>query len=373
MPSTVYFDFETRSTCDIRKVGADVYARHPDTEILCCAMAFDEEKPRLITEQKDWNIGGDLNAAIFWDTHTNMLEAKFVAHNAPFDILIWNHVATKQWGWPYLDPKKVHCTMAQCYSMSLPGSLDESTEVLGLSNKKDMKAKRVMLQLSKPRAKPHGVVKWWTKEEFPEKYDILYKYCLKDIEAMRGLHEALPKLNDRERRIWELDYKINQRGVGLDIDAVVAAKKFVAAEKKRLDGKIKELSKGEIATCGSVMQIVKWLHKKGFEINSIGKQDLVNVLRNSKLTPEVRAVLETRQESAKSSTAKLEAMLSRLCGDKKMRGLFQYHGALTGRWAGRGVQLQNLPRPSLNGTEIDNVFRLLKRGESHDSIESIFE
>ena len=365
MSTTVYFDFETRSTCDIRKTGADVYARHPDTEILCFAYAVNDEEPTLVKRK-------NTQLPIRLLPYLNDPDTKWVAHNATFDFLIWNYVARTTWGWPYIDQKFLHCTMAQCYAMSLPGSLDNATSVLDIKNKKDSKGSRVMLQLAKPRRVDGDRITWWEEKEYPDKFKTLYKYCLQDVKATRELYKTLPKLNQTERSVWELDFRINQRGVHLDEFSVHAAKRLVEMEKLRLNERMKVITKGEITSCSSYTQIMKWLNDHGLQTKGIAKPDVVTHLRRKDLSDEVRQVLLTRQEASKASTAKLEAMLQGLCPDKKMRGLFQYHGALTGRWAGRRVQLQNLPRPNLSEQEIENVFRLLKREESQNG-ETIFE
>lgn len=358
MHHTVYFDFETRSTCDLKKSGADTYARDLNTDILCIGYAIDDYPAKV-------SIGGGFPEDLKPYLYKGNI---WVAHNAPFDLSIWKHVACDKYDWKKPLIKQIHCTLSMAYAMSLPGSLEELCRVLKLPHQKDMKASRTMLQLAKPRSKKNGELTWWDPNEFSEKYEILHKYCVSDIEALRSVYKKLFKLSDFEQSVWQNDFIINQRGVSVDIDAVKRARVYAKLEKKRLDAKISELTEGRVPTCSSVMKLSNWLKTEGYEFKSLGKNDVAQVLKSDRLNPKVRQVLLTRQEAAKSSTAKLEAMLNRLCPDGKLRSLFQYHGASTGRWAGRGVQFQNLPRPNLTADDIERVIYLLKNERGLDEL-----
>jgi DNA polymerase bacteriophage-type len=369
-PVTVLFlDFETRSTVNLKKAGADVYARHPSTSILCIGYAIGSERAQY--NDAPWELDPEFEEAVRAGTPV-------VIHNAPFELAIWNEVGVKRYGWPRLLPEQTICTMAMCYAMALPGNLENAAPAAGLTAQKDTVGHRVMLQLSKPRSGPApdcfecggvGVVdgkdcfcvEWYTLESHPEKFEQLYKYCVQDVEVERQLFKRLVRLSQAETRLWELDYKINQRGVQVDVESAKKALALVAIEKDRLNAEIREVSGGVISSCAAIGQLVDWLKWQGFEVDGVTKADVSHLLLQPSLPPAVRRVLELRQQAAKTSTAKLDAMLNGVCADNRLRGMFQYHGAgATGRWAGRRVQLQNLPRSSLKQEQIDEVFEILE-------------
>lgn len=369
MKVVAHIDFETRSAVDLRKAGADVYAQDPSTSILCMCYSFNEGPIHT------WVPG---KAGGFYDNNLNELlnhiknRGLFAGHNAGgFEIPIWNAICVFRFGWPELDIENCEDTMAQAYAMALPGSLDGASSAVGLEAKKDMKGRRVMLQLSQPRKRlSDGTVVFWEYEDAPEKFEILYKYCEQDVEVERKLHKRLMSLNGFERRIWKLDWKINRRGVNVDIESIEKCVDIAAYEKKRLDARMRKVSGGAIATCTAVGQIVDFLNWNGVEVPSVAKAEVTELL-DGELPKICRDVLLLRQEAAKSSTAKAKAMVNGLCIDGRIRGLFQYSGAGTRRWAGRRVQLQNLPRPTLKQEEIDKAFEIIGQNKPLEDI--IFE
>lgn len=350
-----YIDFESRSIVDIKRSGADVYARHPLTDILCMVYAFNENTPVLI-RQNECEAFEMFHGELF-DHVSN--GGKVVAHNAAFEYLIWNNVGVKKYGWPILKREQLICTMAMSYAMSLPGALEKAAAAVGLTHQKDMQGHRVMLQLSQPKDFDSNGNPIWRDDA--QKFEKLYNYCLKDVEAERDLYKRIMQLSPDEKDLWLLDQKINERGVYVDVSTVKAAIKLVTAEKTRLDQRMREVTNNEVGTCTAASQLTHFLSSKGIEVKSVDKSSVIELLNKDDLPSDVREALLLRQEAAKSSTAKLEAMLESVCDDGRMRGLFQYHGAgATGRWAGRRVQLQNLPRPKLSQVDIDGVFNILE-------------
>lgn len=372
--SILFCDFETRSTVNIKNAGADVYARDPSTEVLCMAYAFDEEAVEVVTRyDQPHEFHRIFNFVLGGGT--------VVAHNAAFELAIWNNVCVKKYGWPQLRAEQVICTMAMAYSMALPGALEDAAPAAGLDVHKDTKGHRVMLQLSQPKDGPDpgclscsgtgrftffGIpvkshcdcVEWYTPETHFEKFLELYAYCAQDIEVERQLYKRLLPLSAAERELWILDYKINQRGVQIDVKAVEKAWEIAQLEKKRLDGEMKDLNGFFPA---EVTQLVRWLNSKGVETEGLAKSDVVKLLERTDLPSDVRRAIEIRQLAAKTSTAKLPKMLSGVCEDGRARGLFQYWGAgATGRFAGRRIQLHNLPRPRIPQSQIDHVFQILE-------------
>lgn len=345
MSDVIHIDFETRSAVDLRKVGADVYSNHPSTEVLCVGFAQGDSPPTVVPPG---NIGVDFKAA------------SYIAHNAAFEIAIWNNVCVPKYGWRPVSPSQFTCTMVRAYAMGLPGNLDDASAAVGIKDGKDQAGKRIMMQLSRPK-KVHadGTVQWWEHDKHADKYEKLYAYCEQDVALERELYRRLRALNDYERRVWLLDQKINDRGIGIDVGAAKIAYEIIEIEKKRLNDLMAALTDGFVSTCNSNIQLVRWLNSRGQDIESVDKATVAALLE--KLPPsEVRSVLLLRQQAAKSSTAKLKAMILRAGSGNRIRGSLQYHGAATGRWAGRGFQTQNLPRPNISQDDIQWIMNTLK-------------
>lgn len=340
----LYLDIETRSACDLTKAGSYVYAKHPTTDILLIGYAFDDEPPEaLLPFEHDERI-----------VHHLLSGGRVLAHNASFERLVWNEVAVKKYGWPELKLDQLYCTMTMAYAMSLPGSLEQAAPASGIKIEKDMKGKRVMLQLSQPKT-----LEPLTWVEDAEKFKILESYCKTDIEVERALYKRLVNLSPREREVWKLDQKINDRGVQVDLKAANEAIRIADLERKILDDKMKVLTEGMVSVCTENARIKQFIELQGVETEGVGKADAAAMLSKKDLPKIVREVLQVRAQAAKSSTKKLEAIVKGVSEDGRIKGCFQYHGAGTGRWAGRRIQLQNLPRPNMPQEQIEEVFHLL--------------
>ncbi len=344
----LHLDFESQSPVDIKRAGADVYARHPQCTVMATGFAFDDEDVRVnpIHEIPDFEVVEHVASG-----------GKVVAHSAQFELAVWNYAWRREF--PSLPPLKLEqtvCTSAMAYAMGLPGSLGNAAAAAGIDFQKDMKGQRVMLQLATP--KEDGT--FYKPDEVPEKWAEMYSYCKIDVEVERGLYKRLVKLTKKEQRVWELDQIINQRGVAIDFIAVKRAIELVEFEKNRLDTLMRELTDDDVATCTATAQLTKYLKFQGFDVEGVAKNDITELLGQDDLPEKIKKILELRREAAKSSTAKLASMINGMCDDGRVRGLFQYHGAGTGRWAGRRIQLQNLPRPNLSQGEIEDVLGLLR-------------
>lgn len=345
--TTLHIDFETFSTCELKTAGLDNYASHPDTGVHCIAWAFDAEPVEVIGATSRW-----------WPQLPDRIAAhvraggEVVAHNASFELAIWNKVCVPRYGWPLLSPAQMRCTMAQAYAMSLPGSLEQAALAAGITQKKDVAGARVMMQLAKPRAEGG----FWRPVDAPEKFAALYAYCKQDVEVERELDGRLMRLSPAEQRVWSLDQEINQRGIRVDLPSIENAIGMVEAERARLDREMLKATAGAVGKCTEVALLVQWIRAQGVKIEGLAKADVIDALRVEDMPAAVRKALLLRQEAAKSSTAKLVAMRERASDDGRVRGCFQFHGASTGRWAHRGIQPGNLPRPrKLSGDDDANV------------------
>lgn len=343
----LHLDVETRSVVDLRQTGAYVYAEDPSTDVWCVAYAFGDEPIEL-------RLPGQPCPPRIAEHVEN--DGLIYCHNAQFERLIWRHVLGPKHGWPVPDLRQFRCTLAMAYAMALPGSLDGAAAALQLSVQKDMVAHRTMLQLSKPRRIEDGKPVWW---DLPEKLERLYGYCINDVEVERALEKRLLALRPLELEIWFLDQEINDRGVYIDAKLCHAAKGIVKEAIERLNAELREITGGAVLAVSNVNQLTGWLDANGVPAKSLAKDQLEELLALD-LPSHCRRALEIRREGAKTSTAKIDKMLKMRCADGRMRGNLQYHGAGTGRWAARGAQLQNLPRPV--SKNVDELIAAIETG-----------
>jgi DNA polymerase bacteriophage-type len=342
----LHIDFETRSTVDLKKAGLDNYARHPSTEPWCIAYAFDDE-PVCLTSTIDPNKRGMHSKVL---SHIRASSPVY-AHNAAFELAIWNNICVPRYGWPVLKTEQCRCTMAMAYAMALPGSLEKAAAAVGIKEQKDMSGSRLMMQMAQPRGfDAFDEPIWWDE---PDKLEKLYEYCRQDVRVERELEKRLMPLSDDEQALWVLDQKINSRGVQIDTASVTKAVAIVQAEKKRLDEEMSSVTGGILPT--EVKRLTDWVRSRGVPVEGLAKADVLDHLSGSGLPDDVRRALTLRQEAGKSSTAKLKAMIESASADGRVRGTLQYHGAGTGRWAGRRVQMHNMVRPKMKFKEIEDV------------------
>jgi len=355
----LHIDFETRSMADLPECGVDVYSMHPSTDVWCMAYAFDDEPVQL------WKPGYDISRVLEHVASGGIV----VAHNAVFELLIWNNVLRPRLEWPELRVEQARCTMAMAYAMRLPGSLERAAAIVGLEHQKDAAGHRVMMQLCRPRkVSEDGAPVWWDSQE---KLDRLYAYCMQDIATERELEKRLRPLSDSEQYLWELDYKINRRGIKVDTATVEKAIALVESEKARLDEEMRRVTNGAVPSCSVVKQLSDWIKYRGVELPGVAKADVIDALSREDMPEDVKLALRFRQEAAKTSTAKLQKMIACAGSDSRVRGAHQYHGAGTGRWAGRLLQTQNLKTPKLQHDQIEDVIQLIHAGK-RDEIDMLY-
>lgn len=337
----LHLDVESRSAVDLRKTNAYIYFDDPSTDLWLAAYAFGNAEPQL------WVPGEPCPAEIAEHVRAGGLIA---AWNAQFERLAWRALLGPKYGWPVPQLEQYRCVMAQAYAMALPGKLEHAAGALGLDERKDADGYRIMLQMSQPRrprkGEPDGLY-WWND---PVKFKRLGEYCCQDVKTEQAVHARLPALRESEQQVWFLDQRINDRGVYIDEALCLAAKKIVKHTTDALNKELIETTDYAVRGISNVGEIIGFVKKHGVDADSVAKDQVIDLLVRDDLPAPVRRVLEIRQEGAKTSTAKIDAMLTRRQRDGRMRGALQYHGANTGRWAARGAQLQNLPRPALKVT-----------------------
>ena len=302
-----FLDFETRSKADLRKVGAWNYAADPSTKVISIASAVDDS---VIYHSKSWTNR--------WPTGIT-----YVAHNIEFEQAILRNKFNQE-------PEAWADTMAMAAQLSLPLSLEKLAEFFGL--KKDMEGHRVMLKLSRPRISG----KFWEREDKPEDFELLDDYNRGDVEVTRACFYKMLPLTQREQKVWQLTREMNERGIQVDVPAVRRARELVLEESTTLRCEFQAMV--GCAPQASV-KVVQWAY-----LPNVTAQTVEAALKRP-LEANKRRALELRQLLSKSSLAKLDQLLLRTSSDDRLRGSLVYAGAQrTGRWASRGVQLQNLPR-----------------------------
>lgn len=348
MHSKLHLDFETRSRVKIQDTGAWHYAEHPSTRILCVAYALNDEPVTLVTQEDLASLyveGFDQLRAAAEDP-----EVLFCAHNSFFEYAIWHNIMVPLFGMPEIGIKRWRCTAAKASACDLPRSLAAAAIQIGLDHKKDGDGRAVMLKLCKPR----GEV-WINK---PELFEKLYKYCIQDVEVERALDKRLPELNAQEQVVWFLDQKINTTGILIDKPAVETALKVAERLETQLTKELYQLTDGKIDRITRHAALKKYLNEQGLNMKSIDKTNVSKLLKEGMIPDRVRRILEIKQELGRSSLAKYSAIARSLCRDGRIRDHLMYHGAGTGRWSGKLVQLQNLPSRGLKTDGVEAALHL---------------
>lgn len=351
MHKNLHIDIETFSSEPIADTGAYKYAQSDDFEILLCAWAFDNDPVQCI----DLAQGEEL-PEWFIDSLTDETVIK-CAHNATFEricftMLLRRQGVLKQDEW--LDAKQWKCSMVQCARCGLPLSLDQAGAALGITQQK-MKEGKALIQLfcvphkSKTTSgifgeHPNRVL----PTDQPDKWETFKAYCIRDVEAEREIAQSIDwyPVSDFEQNLYAIDQQINDRGVLIDSKLVQNAITIDATYKARLNIEAVKLS--GLENPNSVGQLKTWIAEQtGIELTSLNKDDIPD-LKKQITDKRVLRILDIRNELRKTSCQKYTAMKTVAGPDWRARGVTQFHGSRTGRWAGRLVQMQNLPQNHIN-------------------------
>ena len=338
--TTLWLDLETYSETPITH-GTHKYAEN--AEVLLVAYAFDDEA----VEVMDLTERGSLDSVQMMVDTADMI----VIHNSAFDRTVLRHQNV------HIPTEKVEDTMVLALAHGLPGSLGALCDVMGVpqDKAKDKSGKKLIHLFTKPRPK-NVKLRRANRDTHPEEWAAFIEYARLDVDAMRVLHGLLPSWNNRgsERALWLLDQKINDRGIAIDVELADAALRAFQRSSRSLAERTRILTNGAV---GSLTQRGKFLQHLeqtlAFTTPDL-KKGTVSTLLQGTLTPEVRELLEIRQQASATSPAKYNVLLKATSVDGRLRGTLQFCGASrTGRWGGRLFQPQNLPRPTLNQEHID--------------------
>lgn len=357
----LFVDIETFSSTDI-KAGAFKYMEAPDFEILLVAYAWNDEPVRSLdlTDPHDREEWSDIVAGLLSS------DVVKVAHNTAFE----RGAFTKKVG--DMPPEEWEDTMILAAMNGLPMSLDEAGAALRLRDQKIKEGTLLINYFCKP-CKPTIANGGRTRNlphHAPDKWERFAEYCRRDVEVCREIWRKLHRfpVPEWERRVWALDARINERGVLVDMDLAQAAIDVDEAFREEHTAELRNLT--HLENPNSVAQLKDWLEGVGVFCESLNKATVAE-LKKELPDPTTRRVLELRQLLGKTSTKKYEAMTLSAGDDHRVRGLLQYYGAgRTGRWAGRLVQVQNLPQNHLD--QIDKV-RELVRHRDLETLELLFD
>lgn len=271
----------------------------------------------------------------------------------------------------YLKPDSWKCSMVWAATMGLPLSLEGAGAVLGLENQKLTEGKDLIKYFCQPctPTKSNGQRTRNLPYHAPDKWLAFKKYNIRDVETEMSIQARLAKYPVPDS-IWDeyhIDQEINDRGVALDMELVRQAIQMDARSRSELTQAMKDMT--ELENPNSVQQMKQWLSDNGLETNTLGKKAVAELLKTA--PPELQKVLTLRQQLAKSSVKKYQAMETAVCADGRARGMFQFYGAnRTGRWAGRIIQMQNLPQNHLDDL---SEARALVRCSDFDALEMLYE
>jgi hypothetical protein len=323
----LHHDLETGSALDLPKVGAWRYAEHPKTIVRCMAYAVDNELAQV------WLPGEPVPEAFIEASRDPTW--KIWAHNAGFERPMHRHVLIRQHGFPEIPLERWRCSMAQALACSLPGSAEKLADVLELAHRKPAGGARLIKRMCFPL--PDG-----TFDNDPERMQELIKRCMQDVEIERGVRHRLPELSDAEQIVWMLDAIVNERGFNTDGVLLEAAARLVAGFDRATQIEIAEITAGAVTSTNQLAKLQAWLAGRGCEIKDKTKGTLKAALRRKDIDPAARRAIELRLGAAFDT--KVATMIERRCADGRVKGCLQYHGCATGRWAARGVQVQNFVR-----------------------------
>jgi DNA polymerase len=426
-------DFETRSTCDLRKCGSWKYSLDPSTEVLCLVFRlpyWDEGVTGLwhpafphlgIEEGEDWEMMYEL---LEWIADGGLVEA----HSAWFERSIWANVLVPRHLFIPVSHRQWRCSAAKAATHALPRGLEDAVAALNLQIEKDMVGAELMKKLAKPRkpnktdwrdwarlhapcsaCKAVGKVPGFKKDGSPtkkpktcprckgkghvegdlppmpvlwheskEQFERLWDYCRVDVLAEEGLSDAIPDLNDSETEMYLMDQAVNERGFLLDVDAVQTALDLIAKEQVQLNAELRELTGNLVERATQRDRMLAWLAANGLVLDNTQAATIDSELQREH-APHVQRALELMRALGRSSTAKYEAMRNWMCPDGRVRGGLLYHGANTGRWSGAGVQPHNFPKGHIqedtagNKWDMETAWDVIKAGsETSDDIEDVY-
>lgn len=373
MSNHITIDFETRSEASLTNVGAYMYSLHPSTEVLCLAYKIPGQGAKLWARLDKGPPQG------LFEAMEDEFEDFFIeAHNSFFELCIWMNVCVKKLGWPPLKLEKIKCSAAKAAAHSLPRALDSAGAALKLTKQKDKKGKRLIKLLCEPQKPTKADPRIWYNEDDPgpvkfakdeyytpaELFRMLGEYCIQDVEAEEELSNRLDDLTDDEREIWLMDQRINWRGFYTDIPLAKKANRVLKPLETDIIQEIQTLTNGFVSGPTKVADMVLYCDLAGYQIPNLTKDTVEKSLLKKDLPEDVSRLFKLRQLGGGTATKKFNKFIEMADNEHVIRGTLMYHGATTGRWTGKGVQTQNLPRGIF--TNINEIMECIDLIQSED-------
>lgn len=361
---TLSIDIETYSDVPLQKTGVYRYVESPSFEILLFSYSVDSTPVKVVDLACGEKIPDEIISALTDDSVTKW------AFNASFERICLSRFL----GYPtgkYLSPKSWKCSMVWAATMGLPLSLEGVGAVLGLEKQKLTEGKELIRYFCQPCSptKSNGQRTRNFPHHAPDKWQLFKKYNIRDVETEMAIQARLAKYPVQDF-VWEeyhIDQVINDRGVALDMELVQQAIQMDSRSRSELTTAMKEIT--ELENPNSVQQMKQWLSDNGLKTDTLGKKAVADLMKTA--PPKLQNVLTLRQQLAKSSVKKYQAMETAVCSDGRARGMFQFYGAnRTGRWAGRIIQMQNLPQNHLDDLA---QARGLVRGGNFEAVQMLYE
>ena len=377
---TLSIDIETYSDIPLQKSGVYRYCESPNFEILLFGYSADSGPVQVVDLACGEKIPADVLDALTDDAVTKW------AFNASFERVCLSrylrdlgtsldpfhdkHPLSQEVA-RFLNPESWRCSMVWAATMGLPLSLEGVGSVLGLEKQKLTEGKELIKFFCQPCAptKTNGQRTRNRPFHAPDKWDAFKRYNLRDVETEMGIQKRLAKFPVPDQ-VWEeyhIDQEINDRGVRLDMELVRSAIDMDTRSRHELTTAMKRMT--ALENPNSVQQMKQWLSDNGMETESLDKKAVAELLKDA--PAELREVLSLRQQLAKSSVRKYQAMENTVCSDSRARGMFQFFGAArTGRFSGRNIQLQNLPQNHL--PDLAEARALVRAGDL-DAVKLLYE
>ena len=349
----ITIDIETKSDKDISKCGVYAYTDTPYFDILLFAYSIDGQPVQVVDMANGEEIPENVLAAL---VDENVIKMAF---NVNFERVCLSKYLRKNYPQyfqsysidedtvgDFLNPESWHCSMIHARTLGLPSSLAEVGKVLGIEQQKMTEGKALVKFFCVPYDTVDGVPQFHNPKDYPDKWEIFKAYNKRDVEAELEIDRKLSRfpVPDFLWKEFYLDQEINDRGILVDMQLADKAIGLDAEAKEELTAEMKRLT--GVENPNSVYQLLDWLETQGYKSDSLGKTQVQELIKTAK--EPVKSVLQMRLQLSKSSVKKYTAMKNTACSDNRARGMFSFYGASrTGRWAGRNVQLQNLPQNHL--------------------------
>lgn len=335
----------------LKGVGMAVYAAHPTTEVLVLAYDFDDGQGVHV-----WLPGMAPPIRLFEAIARGV---PIEAHNSGFEYLISNLVCVKRHGWPWIYSGSVRCSQAKGLSYGLPFSLANVATVLDSEEQKDTEGDRLITKFCKPRTPTKGDPRRRIlPTDDPKDFNKLIAYCIQDVKTEKSISARIPDLNPAELKVFHVDQAINQRGLHIDRKAMNDCIAIVEQAAIKYTLEVQQITGGAVGSVAELDKLKAWLATRGVNTPKLNKDHVAALLVNPGLPDDCRRVLEIRQVLGSSSVKKLYGLSRYIMDDDRVRYLFQYFGAHTGRWTGQGPQPHNFPKGT-EGFDVDEALGII--------------